>query len=172
MNLLNQQAGATYDFGAGDDTLHLVSNGPFVNVVSVRNIEHVDSVGFGSDQIHILGNSGGVTTVTAGGGADLVWASGDADHFRFTLTGDSFYDIPNGGLRDVIFDFDASQDAFVFDGIAHSNFTYQLVSSGGAEILRLDFDGNADPDGDNGWDMAIQLTNLQHELTAANFVFV
>src|SRR6185295_14276891 len=109
LNLLNKQTGAVYDLGAGTDSLHLNGNGGGVNVVFVQNVENVDSTGFDSDQIHVLGNSGGTTTVTAGGGADQLWASADADHFRFTSTGDSPNDMPFGGQRDVIFDFDAGE---------------------------------------------------------------
>ena len=67
----------------------------------MNNVENVTAVGDKSDQIHILGNSAGVATVTAGGGADMIWASNDEDHFRFTNAGDSGYDvemIPGGGL--------------------------------------------------------------------------
>lgn len=170
VNLLNVQGGSTFDLGGGNDTLQLFNDGQFVNVVSVRNVENVTAVGFDSDQIHILGNADAPTTVTAGGGADMVWASGDVDHFRYAMTGDSPYDIPAGGSRDVIFDFDASEDRFVFDGISGTALTWELTNFGGADVVRVDFDGDAV--GDNGWDMAIQLNGLTGPLTNSNFDWI
>jgi hypothetical protein len=170
LNLLNLQGGATFDFGGGtQDSLTLNGSGPGVNVVSVRNIESVESIGFGSDQIHILGNSEAPTTVTAGGGADMIWASADEDRFRFTATGESPYDVPFGGQRDVIYGFDATRDKFVFEGIAPT-VTWQVINFDVATILRLDFNGDANPDSDIGWDMAIQLQGLTGTLGEGNFI--
>lgn len=117
-----------------------------------------------------LGNSGGPTTVTGGGGADLIWASADADRIRFTTTGDSPNDIPGGGQRDVVTGFDASQDSFVFDGISGTALTWELTTFGGADIVRVDFNGDAV--GDMGWDMAIEVSGLTGTLTNSNFEWI
>jgi Ca2+-binding RTX toxin-like protein len=170
VNLLNVQGGSTFDLGSGNDSLQLFNDGQFVNVVSVSNVESVTAVGFDSDQIHILGNSGGPTTVTGGGGADLIWASADADRIRFTTTGDSPNDIPGGGQRDVVTGFDASQDSFVFDGISGTALTWELTTFGGADIVRVDFNGDAV--GDMGWDMAIEVSGLTGTLTNSNFEWI
>jgi Ca2+-binding RTX toxin-like protein len=166
VNLGNVQGGSTFDLGAGTDSLHLFNNGVNVNVVTVQNVENVTAVGFDSDQITIAGNTGGVTTVTAGGGADLLWASADEDHFRFVVTGDSFYDVPAGGLRDTVTGFDAAEDVFVFDGPQFTGpVTWELINFG-QDIVRVDVDG------DTNWDMAIGLNGLVGTLTNANFLVV
>lgn len=168
VSVFNTVLGATFDLGAGDDSLGLNSNsviGLGVNVVSVQNVENVTAIGDKSDQIHILGNSDAPTTVTAGGGADIVWASADVDYFRFTGTGDS-PDI--GGQRDVVIGFDAAEDRFVFDGIPGTSFAWQLVNVVDDDgLVRVDFDGNAS--GDIGWDMAIHVNDFTGTLTIANF---
>jgi hypothetical protein len=107
-----------------------------------------------------------VTTVTAGGGADQITASADEDHFRFITTGDSSYDIPFGGQRDVVSGFDAAEDRFVFDGIQGTSFTWELTNFGGADIVRVDFDGDA------SWDMAIEVNGLVGTLSNANFEWI
>lgn len=179
VNLLSVQGGSTFDLGAGEDALHLYSDGQSFNVVTVRNVEHVTAVGFGSDQIHIAGNSGAATTVTAGGGADQVWASADIDHIRFTMAGDSPFDFPLAGARDLITGFDASQDRLVFDGPEFSgSFAWRLVEFGGADVVLIDLGGDgtddADSDGQTGdygnFDMAIGLDGLVGTLGASNFV--
>jgi hypothetical protein len=104
--------------------------------------------------------------VTAGGGADMIWASNDEDHFRYTTTGDSPNDIPGGGQRDVVFGFDAAEDRFVFDGIAGTSFAWQVTNFGGADIVQVDFDGDAN------WDMAIEVNGLVGTLTSANFEWI
>jgi Ca2+-binding RTX toxin-like protein len=169
VGLMNVQGGSTFDLGAGTDSLHLFNDGMFVNVVTVQNVENVTAVGFDSDQIHIAGNTGGATTVTAGGGADLLWASADEDHFRYTVTGDSFYDFPMpGGLRDTINDFDASQDRFVFDGPQFTGpVTWDVVNLGpGQDLVRIDIENDAI------WDMAVGLNGLVGTLTNANFLVI
>lgn len=176
LNLLNQQTGATYDFGAGNDTLHLNGSTGFTNVVWVKNIENVDSVGAGSDQIHILGNSSGVTTVTGGGGADQIYASADADNFRFTVQGDS-PNSPDASGRDIVFDFDAAEDKFVFDHVpgATSIGWVETNIGGGNEVVLVDLNGDGSTDGMGnyfGYDMAIQLQNFTGPLTAANFLLI
>jgi len=171
VNLLNVQGGSTFDLGAGTDALHLFNNGVNVNVVTVRNVETVDAVGFDDDQITIAGNTGGITTVTAGGGADFITASADSDHFRFRAIGDSPYDIPLGGQRDTVTGFDANEDAFVFDGADFTGpLSWQLTSFGGQDIVRIDVNGDAV--GETGWDMAIGVNGLTGTLTNANFLVV
>jgi Ca2+-binding RTX toxin-like protein len=171
VSLLNVQGGSTFDLGAGTDALHLFNNGVNVNVVTVRNVESVTAFGFDSDQITIAGNTGGTTTVTAGGGADFITASADSDHFRFTVTGDSLYDVPAGGLRDTVTGFDASEDAFVFDGPQFTGpVAWELINFGGQDIVRIDIDGDAV--GETGWDMAVGLNGLVGTLTNANFLVV
>jgi Ca2+-binding RTX toxin-like protein len=169
IQLLNVQAGTTFNLGAGTDSITLWNDFSSVNVLTVLDVEDVQGSGFQSDQIHIAGNAGGVTTVTAAGGADLMWASGDEDHFRYTSMSDSPYDIPFGGQRDVIYDFNAAQDQIVLDNIP-GTLNWEVTNFGGATILRMDFNGDAV--GDNNWDMAIQLENLQGTLTSANFLLV
>src|SRR4030095_14951882 len=129
------------------------------------------------DQIHIGGNSGGTTTVTAGSGPDQIWASADADHFRFITTGDSSFDVPSGGFRDHITDCDASEDAFVFDNIAGlnpANFSWTEINFGGTDIVLVDIDGGGANVGGNyvGYEMAIELQNHQGTLTSANFQLI
>ena len=81
--------------------------------MTVANVEHVNAIGSNGDTIVIAGNSGGVTTVTAGGGGDQITASADVDHFRYVVIGDSPYDLPGAGQRDIITGFNADQDKFV-----------------------------------------------------------
>ena len=174
VNVFNTVLGATFDLGAGNDSLGLNSNsfnGPGVNVVYVQNVENVTAIGDKSDQIHILGNADAATTVTTGGGADLIWASADVDQFRFTVTGDS----PDvGGARDVVFGFDAAEDRFVFDNIPTTapGPIWQLVEDFGGpglDIVRVDLDGIHS--GDIGWEMAIELQGLTGTLSNDNFLF-
>ncbi len=178
LNVLNQVAGTTFDFGDGSaDELH-VAGSTGVNVFTVNNIENVFGALSTGDQIHIGGNSGGTTTVTAGSGPDQIWASSDADHIRFITTGDSSFDLPSAGQRDQVFDFDASEDAFVFDNIAgldEANFNWVEINFGGTDIVLVDIDGGgADLGGGTyvGYEMAIELQNHSGTLTNANFLIV
>lgn len=168
VNLLNVQGGSTFDLGAGIDALHLYNNGVNVNVVTVENVESVDAVGFDSDQITIAGNTSGITTVTAAGGADLMWASPDEDHFRYISIGDS----PHvAGLRDTVTGFDAAEDVFVFEGSQFAGtLTWELTTFGGQQIVRVDFNG--DVVGDIGWDAAIEVDGLVGTLTNDNFLHI
>lgn len=186
LTVQNLQLGTTFDLGDGiSDELHLNTAPVFpggpngVNVVTVYNTENVFGALADGDQIHIGGNSGGnVTTVTAGLGPDQIWASADSDHFRFISTGDSAFDFPVAGQRDVIHDFDASEDAFVFDFAGAENGTWERVSDFG-DIVLIDFNGDATSDANNdsihgdyaGYEMAIQLQNAVGTLTDANFMF-
>jgi len=138
-----------------------------VNVVSVRNVENVSAVGTDSDQITILGNASGVTTVTAGGGADIITASADADHFRFAVIGDS---VAVTGQNDTINGFDAAEDQFVFDHIPGTSFNWELTNIGGINTVRVDFNGDAS--GNFGWDMQVALNGLVGTLTNANFNWI
>jgi hypothetical protein len=177
LNVLNQVAGTTFDFGDGNaDELH-VAGATGINLFTVNNIENVFGALSTPDQIHIGGNSGGTTTVTAGGGPDQIWASSDADHFRFIMTGDSSFDVPLAGQRDQIHDFDAGEDAFVFDHIAGlnpTNFNWTEINFGGADIVLVDIDGGgANVSGTYvGYEMAIELQNQTGTLTNANFLLV
>jgi hypothetical protein len=144
LNVLNQVAGTTFDFGAGNaDELH-VAGSTGINIFTVNGIENVFGALSTPDQIHIGGNSGSTTTVTAGGGPDQIWASPDADYFRFITTGDSSFDVPFAGQRDQIHDFNAGEDAFVFDHIAgldQANFNWVEINFAGTDIVLVDIDG-------------------------------
>jgi hypothetical protein len=165
IQLLNVQAGATFDLGSGNgDSITSWNDFESVNVLTVQNVEDVFGSGFQSDQIHIAGNAGGATTVTGAGGADLIWASANEDHFRYTSMSDSPYDLPDGGERDVIYDFNAGQDRIALDSTL-GPYVWEVTSFGGADILLLDFASTG-----SGYDMAIQLENLTGTLTNANFL--
>jgi hypothetical protein len=175
LNVLNLQLGTVFDLGHGDnDELHLNSTPVFpggpngVNVVTVYNTENVFGALATDDQIHLGGNSdGNVTTVTAGLGPDMLWASSDSDHFRFITTGDSANDVPVGGQRDLINDFDASEDAFVFDHVAGAtSLTWAEINFGGSDIVQVDLNGDA------FYDMAIQLQNHVGALSDSNFMLI
>jgi Ca2+-binding RTX toxin-like protein len=177
LNVLNQVAGTAFDFGAGNaDELH-VAGSTGINVFTVNNIENVFGALSTGDQIHIGGNSGGITTVTAGGGPDQIWASADADHFRFTATGDSSFDLASAGQRDQITGFDAGEDAFVFDHIAGldpANFSWTEINFGGTHLVLVDIDGGGTNVGGNyvGYEMAIELQNHVETLTNGNFTLI
>ena len=178
VNVLNQVAGTTFDFGDGNaDELH-VAGSTGVNVFTVNNIENVFGALSTGDQIHIGGNSGGTTTVTAGVGPDQIFASADADHFRFIMTGDSAFDVPFAGQRDQIHDFDAGEDAFVFDhvaGLDPANFNWTEINFGGTDIVLVDIDGGGTDLGGGtyaGYEMAIEMQNQTGTLTNANFMLI
>ena len=83
------------------------------------------------------------------------------------------FDIPAGGFRDVITDFNATQDQFVFDGISTPALAnWQLLEDFGGpgiDIVRVDLDGSHS--GDFGWEMAIELHGLTGTLSNDNFLF-
>jgi len=173
VELINTQGGTLFDLGDGVDSLTLWNDFVSANVVTVQNVEHVFGSGFQPDQITIAGNSAGVTTVTAGGGADIITASADVDHFRYTSIGDSPYDLPGAGQRDVIHNFNADQDKFDFASIAAPGFDFELLEDfGGAGIDILRIDVNGDASGEVGWDMAIQLHNMTGTLDNTDFILV
>jgi hypothetical protein len=177
VNITNNQTGSIFNLGAGVDSL-TVNTGTFGSSFTVQNVEQVEAIGTGFDVIVIAGNSGGVTTVTAGLGSDQITASADVDHFHFNLTGDSSYDVPSAGFRDIVIDFDAATDRFDFSDIPATNFTWEVINFAGAEILRVDLEGDnfdggtpGDYGDDMGWEMAIQLNNLVNgPLTNDNFL--
>ncbi len=168
-----------FDLGAGIDSL-TVNTGTFGSVFTVQNVEDVEAIGTGFDAIVIAGNSGGVTTVTAGLGSDQITASADVDHFHFNVTGDSSYNVP---FRDIVNGFDASEDRFDFSDIPGLNpltFTWEVINvAPGNDILRIDFEGDnfdpgtpGNPNDDMGWEMAIQLNGLIGTLDNSNFLLV
>jgi hypothetical protein len=164
LTLLNQQAGALYDLGAGTDTLRLTwdQNPNHFNVVSVQNVENVVGT-MNSDQIHLLGNSAGATSVTGGGGADLIWAGPTEDHFVYTSIGDSPATLGASG-RDVITGFDASNDLFDLRGLDVTNWHASTV--GGHTVVDIFAGGHANPD------MQIQLSGFSGTLDSHNFLLV
>ncbi len=74
-------------------------------------------------------------------------------------------------------DFDASEDAFVFDHIAGlnpANFNWIEINFGGADIVLVDIDGGGANIGGNyvGYEMAIELPDHVGTLTNANFILL
>jgi Ca2+-binding RTX toxin-like protein len=164
INLLNVQAGTTFDLGAGgNDSLNLSwdFDPTHVNVVSVRNVENVVGSG-GSDQIHILGNGGGTTAVTGGAGADLMWASADADRFVYSTTADSPASLDANG-RDTIFGFDTDHDVLDLRGLNVTNWT--TADAGGQTIVDVFVDGHTQPD----LEIALSGSIGTHPLDGADF---
>ena len=160
LNLLNMQAATTYDLGAGTDTLHLNWDGDpnHFNVVSVQNVETVIGSG-NSDQIHILGNSSGITSVTGAGGPDMMWASPNEDHFVYNSTGDSPAVLTG---RDTINGFDAGQDIFDLRGLNVTSWT--ATDQGGQTVVDVFTNGHVTAD------MEIGLVGLIGTLTNSNFL--
>jgi hypothetical protein len=190
LNLRNQQAGATYDLGDGNDTLHLFEDPDgFTSGVSVRNVETVIGTN-NSDTITILDGTS-QTTVLGSGGVDFITASNGDDHIRF----DSFTDSTEGPGRDQVTGFNAANDVFEFapgvlSGPVHfvgdgnvapavgSEQTFdgggqveaRLANVGGLTVLQIDADGNGSMGG--ATDMEIQLTGVVGPLTDLNFLIV
>jgi len=180
LNVLNTQAGTTFDLGAGTfDQLHLNNlAAPGVNVVKVVNIENVFGDLDEADQITVLGNSLASTTVTAGAGPDQITLSSGIEQVRFINTGDSSYDLPFGGQRDIVTGFNADQDKFMFDhipGTNAANFNFLLVNFGGQDVILVDIDGGGAvnpmaPGGYSGYEMAIGVSGLTGTLGLDDFV--
>ncbi len=199
LNLLNTQAGALFDLGDGNDTLHLFTDPDgFTSAVSVSNVETV--VGSNnSDAITIVGSTN-ETMVMGGWGADFITAGSGVDNFGFASVADS----ASGPGRDQVTSFDANADQFVFvdmnesmtnvngfrggsiDFIGAGNgpiaiggevaFTgggdqseARLANIGGGMVLQIDVDGDAQM-GAN--DMEIQLVNHNGVLSDSNFLLV
>lgn len=199
LNLLNTQAGALFDLGDGNDTLHLYNdpNG-FTSSVSVRNVETVMGSS-NSDTITIIGSSN-ETMVMGSWGADFLTAGSGVDKFGFATIADSAW----GVERDQVTDFDANADQFVFIGMNESEtnvngfrggsidfigagdgpiavggevaFTgggdqseARLANIGGTMVLQIDVDGDAQMGGN---DIEIQLVNHTGILSDSNFLLV
>ena len=94
----------------------------------------------------------------------MIWASADVDHFRFTSVGNSANSVTG---RDVVNDFDATEDVFVFDhifGATSLNWIETNVGGSATKVVLVDLNGDA------SYEMAIQLHNLTGILTSANFI--
>ncbi len=93
--------------------------------------------------------------------------------FCTTVGGDSSNNFPSGGQRNIIHDFDAAEDKFVFDHIAGATSVgWVEINSGSTDIVLVDLnhDGSTDGMGNYfGYEMAIQLENHVGTLTTANF---
>lgn len=159
------------DLGAGDDTLNFNAN---VYDVTVTNVETVNAAA-NFDRITI-GNTSGNTTITAGAGADEIFASAGHDNFRFVSTADSA-----AGAADTIHNFDAGNDSFTFSGISVAGGYIEYVDS--AELLggnhasaHLQSSGpgndylQIDLDGDGTSDMDVSLQNATGTLHNGNFL--
>ncbi|KYG21639.1 hypothetical protein SE92_16370 [Bradyrhizobium sp. AT1] len=159
------------DLGDGNDTLNFNSN---VYDIIVTNVETVNAAA-NFDRITI-GNTSGNTTITAGAGADEIFASAGHDNFRFLSTADSA-----AGAADTIHNFDADNDSFTFSGIGVIGDHIEYV--GGAELLggnqasaHLQNVGpgndylQIDIDGDGTSDMDVSLQNATGTLHNGNFL--
>ncbi|WP_298241353.1 VCBS domain-containing protein [uncultured Bradyrhizobium sp.] len=159
------------DLGDGNDTLNINMN---VFDITVTNVETVNgSANF--DRITI-GNTAGNTTITAGTGADEIYASAGHDNFRFVSTADSA-----AGAADTIHNFDAANDSFTFSGInvagGHIEYVDGAALLGGNQAsahLQNFGPGNdylqIDIDGDGTSDMDVSLQNASGTLHNGNFL--
>ncbi|MGL9621324.1 VCBS domain-containing protein [Bradyrhizobium sp. U531] len=159
------------DLGDGNDTLNINMN---VFDITVTNVETINgSANF--DRITI-GNTSGNTTITAGAGADEIFASGGHDNFRFLSTADSA-----AGAADTIHNFDAANDSFTFSGISvaggHIEYVDGATLLGGNQAsahLQNIGPGNdylqIDIDGDGTSDMDVSLLNASGALHNGNFL--
>ncbi len=159
------------DLGDGNDTLNINMN---VFDITVTNVETINgSANF--DRIAI-GNTSGNTTITAGTGADEIFASGGHDNFRFVSTADSA-----AGAADTIHNFDAANDSFTFSGISIAGGHIEYVDAapllGGNQAsahLQNSGPGNdylqIDIDGDGTSDMDVSLLNASGTLHNGNFL--
>jgi len=186
LTLLNQQLGTTIDLAAGaNDTLFLATPAMGTNDVTVSGVEFVTG-GSAFDMIRIV-NDLGTTQVTAGFGADWIVAGDSFDEFRFTSVQDSYVEVVQPGSRDVVENFETSDDTFVFAGISGfvSNIDYIDTAAfsgggdnsearlsdlgGGFSLIEIDVDG----DGTIGAnDMTIELLNLNGTLSNGDFLLV
>jgi Ca2+-binding RTX toxin-like protein len=170
--------GATIDLGGGTDSLN-VSNPSFG--MTVVNVETV-TLSAQNDSLTIGNAAGATTTVTGGLGVDFISASAGHDNFRFTSVADSGINVG----RDVITNFNADDDAFVFSsamvgpgGLSTSTISFvgNFDSSGGAEARLTTIGGlsviQIDANGDGlmtSSDMEIQVNNLTGILHGSNFL--
>ncbi|SFN60836.1 VCBS repeat-containing protein [Bradyrhizobium sp. Rc3b] len=159
------------DLGGGDDTLNFNAN---VYDITVTNVETVNAAA-NFDRITI-GNASGNTTITAGAGADEIFASAGHDNFRFVSTADSA-----AGSADTIHSFDADNDSFTFSGISvaggHIEYVENAALLGGNHAsahLQNFGPGNdylqIDIDGDGTSDMDVSLQNASGTLHNSNFL--
>ncbi|MDT4743632.1 VCBS domain-containing protein [Bradyrhizobium sp. WYCCWR 12699] len=159
------------DLGDGNDTLNFNAN---VYDITVTNVETVNAAA-NFDRITI-GNTSGNTTVTAGAGADEIYASAGHDNFRFVSTADSA-----AGAADTIHNFDAGNDSFTFSGISVAGGHIEYVDGpallGGNQAsahLQNFGPGNdylqIDIDGDGTSDMDVNLQNASGTLHNGNFL--
>jgi hypothetical protein len=80
-------------------------------------------------------------------------------------------------FRDVVFDFNANEDQFVFDHVAGTilgNANWTLVNLGGADLILVDIDGggmvnSSAPGGYSGYEMEIQVVGLTGTLEDSDF---
>ncbi|WP_407117244.1 VCBS domain-containing protein [Bradyrhizobium sp. LMG 9283] len=159
------------DLGDGNDTLNFNAN---VYDITVANVETVNAAA-NFDRITI-GNTSGNTTITAGAGADEIFASAGQDNFRFLSVADSAQ-----GAADTIHNFNADGDSFTFSGISIAGGHIEYVDSaallGGnqasAHLQNFDPGNDAlqiDIDGDGASDMEISLLNATGALHNGNFL--
>jgi hypothetical protein len=181
INLLNVQVSpSTFDLGAGtDDSLTLSGQSGFFNNVTVRNVETVTGSSF-ADTI-IIANTSGTATVTAGWDGDNITASAGVDHIRYASVADSQFVL--GGAHDIVTNFNAANDAFVFDAAVGLHGMISFIDSdefagNGVSQARLDTSGmqpmlQIDVDGDGQMtanDMLIELHNQTGVLHSSNFL--
>jgi hypothetical protein len=160
------------DMGGGNDTVNFNTN---VFDITVTNAENINgSANF--DRITIGTNTAGnTTTITAGAGADEIFASAGHDNFRFASIGDSA-----AGAADTIHNFDAANDSFTFSGIGITGTHIEYVGTGaftaGQASAHLEDYGagngmlQIDTNGDGLSDMDISLQNFTGTLTNSNFL--
>jgi hypothetical protein len=111
-------------------------------------------------------------------GSDVINASADVDHIRFTGIGDSPYDLPGPVFaHDLVNNFNADQDKFVFDhipGTDPANAGWTLINFAGQDYILIDVDGGgmvnpSAPGGHSNYEMAIAVTNLTGTLDDSDF---
>jgi Ca2+-binding RTX toxin-like protein len=171
-------SGTTIDLGDGVDSLTLTSQVFNLTVVDAETI-----TGSAMNDTIVIGNTTGATTITGGLGTDHLTLGGGDDSVRFTSVEDSSINIG----RDVVTNFDADHDKFVFDGIGGPNGlrgTFEFLDSGsftgggdnseailtnigGVDILQIDVDGDGVM---TASDMEIQLNNWSGTLSNATFL--
>ncbi|MGL3111436.1 VCBS domain-containing protein [Bradyrhizobium sp. BR 1432] len=168
---LNGSPANVIDLGDGNDSLTFNAN---VYDITVSNVENINA-GANFDRITI-GNTSGNTTITAGAGADEIFASAGHDSFRFASIADSA-----AGAADTIHNFDAGNDSFTFSGISIAGGHIEYVDSAallgadqasahlqsfgpGNDYLQIDIDG------DGASDMDVSLQNATGTLHNGNFL--
>jgi hypothetical protein len=168
---LNGSPANVIDLGDGNDTLNFNAN---VYDITVTNVENIN-LAANFDRITI-GNTSGNTTITAGAGADEIYASAGHDNFRYVSIADS---AQSGG--DTIHNFDAANDSFTFSGISVAGGHIEYVGSGAmlggnqasAQLLNIapgNDDLQIDIDGDGTSDMEISMQNVTGTLHNGNFL--